>query len=159
MLIWRIYTDSLPSKMSLHRRRVLLREPDLLCVLCGEAQEETDHLIVHCDWSRRLWSECFRWWGSSWTSTESAKDLLLSWEVGGHSRAFKRLRKTLGYATMWSIWEERNKRCFQSQKRSVEEVLELVKARVAWWAKFRRTNCPYTVATIKRCIEEVKEHS
>ncbi|KAL9674562.1 hypothetical protein QQ045_030834 [Rhodiola kirilowii] len=107
-----------------------------------------------------IWkSSILRWWGASWATPESVKGMLESWEIGGRSRASKRLKKTLGYAVLWSIWEERNKRCFQNQKRSVEEIVELVKVRVAWWAKYLSTKCPYAISTIKRCITEVREHS
>ncbi|CAM8979776.1 unnamed protein product [Rhodiola kirilowii] len=158
MLVWRTYLDSLPTKMTLCRRRVLRREQDLQCVLCGGDQESTDHLLIQCVWSGRLWACCYRWWGERWSSPESVKILLESWEDRGRPRAANRLKKTMCYAILWSIWEERNRRCFQNQKRSVEEVVELVKARVAWWVKYRSTNCPYAISTIRRCITEVREN-
>ncbi|KAL9691762.1 hypothetical protein QQ045_012188 [Rhodiola kirilowii] len=137
MLIRRIYIDSLPSKATLFRRRVLSREQDLSCVLCEKEQETSDHMLIHGAWSWRVWTDGIRWWGTSWVAPETAKTLLESWEFGGSSKSSKRLWKILCYAILWSIWEERNKRCFQNRKRSVEEVGELVKARVEWWAKYR----------------------
>ncbi|KAL9688405.1 hypothetical protein QQ045_032826 [Rhodiola kirilowii] len=157
MLIWKIFLDSLPTKLALYRRRVLNRE-DLICALCEEDRESADHLLIHCKWSWKLWSISLKWWGSSWVAPQSVRCLLESWEIGGMSKPAKRIGKILCYATLWSIWEERNRRCFQSQRRSAEEVGELVKARVAWWAKFRNTKCPYSIETIKRCIEEVREN-
>ncbi|CAM8929340.1 unnamed protein product [Rhodiola kirilowii] len=158
MLIWRIFLDSLPTKIALYKRRVLTREEDLICVLCEEDRESSNHLLIHCKWSWELWSKGLLWWGSSWVVPQNARCLLESWEIGGVSNSSKRLGKILCYATLWSIWEERNRRCFHNQRRSVEEVGDLVKARVAWWAKFRNTKCPYSVETIKRCIEEVREN-
>ncbi|KAL9672928.1 hypothetical protein QQ045_029181 [Rhodiola kirilowii] len=159
LLIWKIYLGSLPSKMTLYGRMILRRDQNLKCDLCGIEQETTDHLLIHCEWSWKLWSCSLSWWGGVWVVPESAKCLLESWQVGGVSKAFNRMWKTLCYAILWSIWEERNKRCFKDQTRSVEAVGELVKARVAWWAKFRSLKCPYLVATIKRCIKEVRENS
>ncbi|KAL9679350.1 hypothetical protein QQ045_017208 [Rhodiola kirilowii] len=144
MLIWRIYLDSLPSKMALHRRRVLRNRQDLTCVLCDRDEESSDHLLVHCKWSRELWSRCLSWWGVSWVFPHSAKSVLESWVIEGSSKSYKRLWKILCYAIMWSIWEERNKRCFQDKKRPVEEIADLVRNRLAWWAKYRSSKCPYS---------------
>ncbi|KAL9687859.1 hypothetical protein QQ045_032267 [Rhodiola kirilowii] len=142
MLVWRIYLDSLPSK--------------IFCVFCGEEQESSNHLLLHCDWSWKVWAGGLSWWGCCWVVPKTAKSLLESWKVGGSSKSARRLGKVLCYAILWSIWEERNKRCFQNQKRSVDEIEELVKARVAWWAKFRGKKCPYPVDTIKRCRDALR---
>ncbi|CAM8981801.1 unnamed protein product [Rhodiola kirilowii] len=47
----------------------------------------------------------------------------------------------------------------KNKKRTIEELGELVKVWLAWWAKYRRSRCPYSVSTIKRCIEEVRDNS
>ncbi|KAL9672249.1 hypothetical protein QQ045_028499 [Rhodiola kirilowii] len=158
-LIWRIYMESLPSKEALGRRRVLRREEDLSCVLCEKEQETADHLLIHCSWSWLLWSMCLQWWGAAWVMPEKVKALLESWIIEGRKKSYKRLWKTLCYAVLWSIWDERNKRCFQKKKRSTMEIFELTKARLAWWAKYRSSNCPYSTMTIKRCIEEVRDNN
>ncbi|KAL9664594.1 hypothetical protein QQ045_019999 [Rhodiola kirilowii] len=97
------------------------------------------------------------WWGASWVAPETAKILLESWLIGGTSKPYKRVWKTLCYTILWSIWEERNIRCFQNKKRTAEEIGELVKVRLAWWAKYRSSRCPYSTLTIRRCIEEVRD--
>ncbi|KAL9680850.1 hypothetical protein QQ045_012630 [Rhodiola kirilowii] len=51
MLMWRIFLDSLPSKSFLCKRRILSKEEDLFCVLCGGERETSDHLLIHCEWS------------------------------------------------------------------------------------------------------------
>ncbi|KAL9667293.1 hypothetical protein QQ045_001644 [Rhodiola kirilowii] len=158
MLIWRVYLQSLPSKMMLQRRRVLRNQQDLLCVFCEAENESSDHLLIHCRWTWNLWCMCIKWWGVIWVFTQSAKCLLESWRIYDTSKTYKRLWKTLCYATVWSIWEERNLRCFQKKKRSLEEICELVKVRLAWWAKYRSSKCPYNISTISRCIEEVRDN-
>ncbi|KAL9674957.1 hypothetical protein QQ045_003156 [Rhodiola kirilowii] len=158
MLVWRIYIDSLPSKVCLLRRKVFSKDQNLSCVLCGSAQESSDHLLIHCAWSWRVWTDGLRWWGTNWVAPGTAQMLLESWELSGSSKTSKRLWKILCYAILWSIWEERNRRCFQNRKRSEEEVGELVKARVAWWAKYRRMKCPYSLDAIKGNIEDVREN-
>ncbi|KAL9663661.1 hypothetical protein QQ045_019052 [Rhodiola kirilowii] len=157
MFVWRVYLNSLPTKMTLKGRRVLSREEDIACVLCGTELETADHLLMHCKWSWGLWVVCLRWWGISWVLPRQVKSLLESLMIEGTSKSYKRVWRTLIYAILWSIWEERNKRCFQKKKRSIEEIWELVKARLTWWAKYRSSKCPYPVSTISRCIEEERD--
>ncbi|KAL9667760.1 hypothetical protein QQ045_002125 [Rhodiola kirilowii] len=159
LLIWKIYSDSLPSKMMLYGRKILKRDQNLKCDLCGIEQETTDHLLIHCQWSWKLWANSLTWWGGVWVMSETTRCLLESWHVGGETRAYNRMWKTLCYAVLWSIWDERNKRCFKEKRRSVGEIGELVKARVAWWSKYKSSKFPYSMGTIKRCIIEVRENS
>ncbi|CAM8990583.1 unnamed protein product [Rhodiola kirilowii] len=102
----------------------------------GSGQSCVDTL-ERWQWSWKLWAYSLTWWGGVWVVPGTSKCLLESWQVGGETRAFNRMWKTLCYAVLWSIWDERNKRCFKEQRRSVEEIGELVKARVAWWSKYR----------------------
>ncbi|CAM8966313.1 unnamed protein product [Rhodiola kirilowii] len=157
MFIWRVYEGGLLTKLALLRRRVLRKEEDLMCVLCEKEQESADHLLIHCEWSWKLWTTSIDWWGACWVAPETSKALLESWAIGGNSKSYKRVWRTLGYAIMWSIWEERNIRIFQNKKRKVEESGELVKVRLAWWAKYRSSRCPYPISTISRCITEVRD--
>ncbi|KAL9691204.1 hypothetical protein QQ045_011623 [Rhodiola kirilowii] len=48
MFVWRVYLNSLPTKMTLKGRRVLSKEEDLACVLCGTELETADHMLMHC---------------------------------------------------------------------------------------------------------------
>ncbi|KAL9659444.1 hypothetical protein QQ045_024250 [Rhodiola kirilowii] len=117
--------------MTLHRRKILKGDQNLACPLCGIEKETTDHLLIHCSWSWKVCGCCLNWWGSKWAMPHSVDCLLESWEVGGASNSFKRFWKTLYYAILWPIWEERNKRCFQDQIRLVEDVVDQVKVSVA----------------------------
>ncbi|CAM8986748.1 unnamed protein product [Rhodiola kirilowii] len=94
----------------------------------GSGQSCVDTL-ERWQWSWKLWAYSLTWWGGVWVVPGTSKCLLESWQVGGETRAFNRMWKTLCYAVLWSIWDERNKRCFKEQRRSVEEIGELVKAR------------------------------
>ncbi|KAL9683896.1 hypothetical protein QQ045_021323 [Rhodiola kirilowii] len=157
LLVWRVYGVSLPSKVNLFKRRVIRREEDLVCVFCRSVQETSDHLMLHCPWSRKLWVMSINWWGASWVMPETARNLLESWALLSTSKSYKRVWRTLGYAIVWSIWEERNNRCFQSKTRRVEDVGELVKIRLAWWEKYRSSKCLYSSSIISRIIEVLRE--
>ncbi|KAL9674201.1 hypothetical protein QQ045_030471 [Rhodiola kirilowii] len=158
MLVWRIYHDSLPTKDSLARKGVLSLSQNLNCDLCNQHAESPDHLFLQCNWSWNLWTWCIRWWGCNWVLPQTMKNLLQGWVIPRTTKTYKRFWKTLSYAIIWTIWEERNKRCFSDQRRRVEDAGEVVKTRLAWWIKFRNSGSPYTLTTIRRCIEEVRKN-
>ncbi|KAL9690771.1 hypothetical protein QQ045_011181 [Rhodiola kirilowii] len=158
MLVWRLYHDSLPTKDILARKGVLNAGHNLNCEFCGLKLETADHLLLHCNWSCGLWTWCIRWWGSYWVMPHTMKALLQGWVIPNSTKTYKRFWKTLSYAIIWTIWEERNKRCFSNQRRSVEEAGEVVITRLARWIKFKNSGSPYSLTTIRRCIDEVRRN-
>ncbi|KAL9686643.1 hypothetical protein QQ045_031036 [Rhodiola kirilowii] len=158
MLVWRLYHDSLPTKDNLARKGVLNASHNLNCDLCNHQLESADHVLLQCKWSWSLWTWCIRWWGSYWVAPHTMKALLQGWVIPGTTKTYKRFWKTLSYAIIWTIWEERIKRCFSDQRRTVEEAGEVVITRLAWWIKFRNSGSPYSLTTIRRCIDEVRRN-
>ncbi|CAM8878686.1 unnamed protein product [Rhodiola kirilowii] len=158
LLVWRIYHESLPTKDNLFKKGVLSVNHNLNCDLCDQHVESVDHLLLQCGWSWKLWSWCIHWWGSYWVAPYTMRELLQGWVIPRSTKTYKRFWKTLSYAIIWTIWEERNKRCFSSQRRSIEEAGEMVKTRLAWWIKFRNSGSPHSITTIRRCIEEVRRN-
>ncbi|KAL9663373.1 hypothetical protein QQ045_018759 [Rhodiola kirilowii] len=156
LLVWRLYHESLPMKESLYRKGVLSATHNLNCDICNQQVESADHLLLQCSWSWQLWSWCILWWGSYWVVPLTMRELLQVWVIPGTTKTYKRFWKTLSYAIIWTIWEERNKRYFSNQRRSIEEAGEMVKTRLAWWIKYRNSGSPYSLTTIRRCIEEVR---
>ena len=58
MLLWRIGSNSLPTKDNLRRRSV---SSDPICVLCRQENETSQHIFFKCPVARAIWySSC---WG------------------------------------------------------------------------------------------------
>jgi len=56
---WRILLDRLPTRLNLARRGVQL--VNLLCPLCLDGDESTDHLFNTCRVVQQVWDQCDRW--------------------------------------------------------------------------------------------------
>jgi len=48
-------------------------------VVCVRNVESMDHLFIHCEVTRELWSLIFQSLGVAWVITQRVRDLLVSW--------------------------------------------------------------------------------
>ena len=48
------------------------------CYLCGKEEENCNHLLLHCGFSRAVWHLLISLFGVSWVLPHTVKDLLLS---------------------------------------------------------------------------------
>lgn len=51
--IWRIKKRGIPTKAGLIRRGINI--PSSICELCGNGLEDGDHLLVGCDFAKKVW--------------------------------------------------------------------------------------------------------
>lgn len=88
---------------------------DKQCVLCDQHPETFTHLFFHCEEVKALWNEMKNWLGLH-ISTGSSNALLRSFR--GHLRGSKKIHKralaTIA-ATIYIIWEMRNKKIFEAE--------------------------------------------
>ena len=58
---WTALLDRIPTRSNLRRRNMLEPEESLLCVLCGEREETTTHLFLHCEVTSKIWRAMLNW--------------------------------------------------------------------------------------------------
>ncbi|KAG5574498.1 hypothetical protein H5410_054632 [Solanum commersonii] len=58
----------------------------------------------------------------NWTMPEHTSDLLSCWISRGGSKSQKRWWKLIPSCVWWSIWKERNGRCFEDRSNSIHKV-------------------------------------
>lgn len=58
---WKLLLDRLPTKVNLHVRNVLPLEASMVCVLCDNGVETSNHLFLHCSVASRVWREVMNW--------------------------------------------------------------------------------------------------
>lgn len=108
---------------------------DLLeLMLCNADKESCDHLFVTCSESWKIWAEWCRLWGIMWISPGNVKELFFVWNKWQLVRLDARIWKMGFFAMVWSIWKSRNEIVFQGKKWNKDQVLELARIRVAYWA-------------------------
>jgi hypothetical protein len=96
------------------------------CCMCKKKGESIDHLLLHCDTARELWSFMFSLFGIEWVMPQSVLGLLTTWGASqGHGLA-KNVWRLVPHCVLWSIWRERNARLFED----VETVMVVLRKRL-----------------------------
>ncbi|XP_021996132.1 uncharacterized protein LOC110893327 [Helianthus annuus] len=131
-LLWRAIIGKVASKPGLVRRGVPL--PDTLCPRCGLVDEDTDHIFVNC-----LWSKCIWWSIMSWVRIGFPADIsnlygLISYIKDNLSgRIWRRVVYTIAIATVWWIWNDRNKKAFDDVFVPVTSSVNQIKVDAFLW--------------------------
>ena len=92
------------------------------CYLCGEEEENIDHLLIHCLKIRTLWSSLLIALDIAWVTPWMTKDVIISWnKIPLRKDDCKISRATLCYL-FWAIWNERNKVVFEDEQFSLSRL-------------------------------------
>jgi len=59
--LWKLLHDRIPTKVNLFNRHALLPESSLVCVFCEECLETSNHLFIHCGYTKGVWDGVFNW--------------------------------------------------------------------------------------------------
>lgn len=109
-----------------HMRHSL--QQSALCALCGQEPETTDHLLLNCVYSRKVWFRLLNSVGRQHWAPNGDETLAVWWQQQ-RSNAPSALRKSFDSALMlvaWSFWKERNRRVFDGAHRLPHRLHQLV---------------------------------
>jgi hypothetical protein len=73
---WTAALGKILTHDNLRRRRIVVVE---WCVMCKKHGESVDHLLLHCDVARVVWSFFYSLFGVEWVMPSSVLDLLSAW--------------------------------------------------------------------------------
>ena len=97
--LWQACTDSIPTMLNLHKRRIV---PSSVCCLCHAGEESMLHALWFCQDICSVWGSCFTSLPSEFSRVSSFRDLLeLVFCSSLNAKVFA--------MTCWSIWSRRNK--------------------------------------------------
>jgi hypothetical protein len=110
--VWTVALGKILTHDNLRRRGIAVIE---WCVLCKKHGESVDHLLLHCDVARVVWSSFYSLFGVEWVMPSSVLDLLSGWGTllgrGPVFRIWKQVpfvfcaacgvREILGFLKMW----------------------------------------------------------
>lgn len=113
---WLVAWDKLNTCDNLQRRRAYKALSPHVYILCFKDGESGDHLFLHCDVARFLWSSLFGVTGESWVCLRTVRDFLLMQAYGFGGQRDRRILWRNGI--LWVIWSERNWRIFKEQRQS-----------------------------------------
>jgi hypothetical protein len=90
--------------------------------MCKKSEESIDHLLLHCDVARELWSYFLTLFGVEWGMPRRVLDLLNSWvDLLGCGQA-NTIWRQVPLCLMWGLWREMNAWQFEDVETSVLEL-------------------------------------
>jgi hypothetical protein len=106
------------------------------CPLCQVADEDCNHLFVHCRFTQQVWGRVRTWSKAAFPIPGDAHHNTEGWWLDARKRAPKNLRRdfdTMAILVHWRVWKERNARVFQSELSTTERVFDLIIEDVRAW--------------------------
>lgn len=82
------------------------------CPLCLKVKESMDHLLLACDTAQGLWRAFLVLFGCEWVLSRRVDEHFQSWNLAVDSKRGRMMWRLSLMADLWSLWKERNVRCF-----------------------------------------------
>lgn len=114
MFGWRVLHNGVPVRVNLAQRGMHI---DQVCPRCGEEDETLEHLLLHCEVSKRVWYQS----PLRLDVTRARGGKFREW-VGGNKKEDEWW--SLFWMLFWQIWLSRNMWVFEGQKRDEKEMVE-----------------------------------
>lgn len=91
------------------------------CSLGGQEVEINGYLLLHCNTIVNLWNLFLCILGVSWVVPKNTFEIL-NWKGVGSRGAEENWWKIIPACTWWTIWKERNARCFEGKSSKIQKV-------------------------------------
>ncbi|XP_071693103.1 uncharacterized protein [Rutidosis leptorrhynchoides] len=129
---WLAIQGAIPVKEVLSFRHCLSNGVDDKCRWCLDSVESIDHLLLHCSWSRHIWSALFSWWNIWWVMPSTILEFSHDW-CNGMGIKVGKFWKLIGPATIWAIWIARNDIVFSEVYTCWAMIVGRIKLKVFQW--------------------------
>ncbi|CAN0858579.1 hypothetical protein LINGRAHAP2_LOCUS7334 [Linum grandiflorum] len=101
------------------------------CLFCESAEENLNHLILHCNFTSKVWSHFAQALGFSLVQPANLINLMRCWK--SFCWKLKPFVSALPQAISWAIWSERNNRVFRDQVSSANTICSRVVEMIFRW--------------------------
>ncbi|CAL5388149.1 unnamed protein product [Camellia sinensis] len=151
---WLVWWDRIATANLLLRHHII--HTPIHCAFCGNVEESTVHLLVHCYYSWRIWSVIVNWWGILWVSPGSIQELLVWWFGQKRQHLGRVIWEALPLAILWTIWIARNDKVFNSKEPNWVDLVETIKIKVAFWVKQSFSLPEFSIHDFLFCLHGIK---
>ncbi|KAL8459447.1 hypothetical protein ACS0TY_036799 [Phlomoides rotata] len=136
-IVWKVLRQRMPTREDLRRRGIIQGNGDTTCVLCGEEEENLNHLFFECKFANNIWWNIYHWTGISTAPQRNPIEHFLqhSATLGSNDVC---LGSTIWIGTIWYIWKCRNERVFEGTVPSLGKITDEIKARTWSWIVAKR---------------------
>jgi hypothetical protein len=129
---WQAILGRIQTKENLCKRRVL-QPNQTSCALCGVGVETTIHLILHCNFSSKVWYGVMRWLGYVIIPPLSLSSSFGSLVEYGRGKRGKKCLAIIWCSFLWAVWNSRNEKVFNNKDVGVVETIKQVKFQAWKW--------------------------
>jgi len=136
---WTLLLDRIPTRVNLHKIRLMGMEDSKRCVFCDGEDESTVHLFLHCDIISKVWREVMRWLNFNFINPPNLFIHALCWMRGVRSKLFRRGVWLIWHAVVWVVWKSRNNWIFNNHIIGAEEMVDQIKV-LSWHWSLARLN-------------------
>ncbi|KAG5539456.1 hypothetical protein RHGRI_019858 [Rhododendron griersonianum] len=143
---WMAYLGKLKTGDFLLRIGIIYQHHHALCKFCGETIESIDHSLLFCTPVWNVWCKILKWWGIQWVTPNSVSDIINWWLSYRQKPKIKVIWDCIPFAVLWSLWKMRNEHLFQNKDLNWEDVVDLIKLRIAFWVKTKWNDGDYSVS-------------
>ncbi|KAJ8754033.1 hypothetical protein K2173_001931 [Erythroxylum novogranatense] len=132
LFLWRLLRKAIPCKANLKERHVDIRDT---CPICDNSPETGDHLFLHCDFARSVWSLISVDW--SFSRTVTLHPWLTSIMLGG-----SKTQQEEYCVILWSLWTYRNEVLWQQKRKDPSSIFRRAFTVLSDWkhAQHRQQN-------------------
>lgn len=128
MFTWLALLGKLHTKEKLAN---IIPQQENTCVLCGLHPESTNHLFIHCTFSWKAWALWTNIWDLKWSTPPTIRAAYDQWVSPLSGAHFKKVWASSFFVIIWTIWKERNARCFENKSNSPNQLHDLVLLRLS----------------------------
>ncbi|XP_021974532.1 uncharacterized protein LOC110869599 [Helianthus annuus] len=132
---WRGVQDRLSTMVGLKKRGLLATDP--VCTLCGERDEDADHLFIFCYAAAVLWHKVSNWCKVQQIFAHSIKDLFEFYKSAHLDEPKRVYLQSIILATCWAIWKARNEKIFKGKHVNIEGTFGEMQTMTFLWIKNR----------------------
>jgi hypothetical protein len=90
--------------------------------LCQRSGESINHLLLHFEMACTLWNVLFNLFGVNWVMNGRVIDLMACWKSQRGNKMVMEVWRMAHLCLMWTIWKERNARCFEDTELTMVEL-------------------------------------
>ena len=158
IFLWLAIQEKLNTKAKLGRLGII-PVAESVCTFCGLWPESPSHLLLHCQFSWALWAWWLQIWELKWVPPSSLYEAFFQWQFPSHNPFFKKIWCAIFFIIPWTLWKERNTRCFENKANNQAHLQNLVLLRLSWWIKGWNDAFSYTSDDVIRnpmCLKWAK---
>ncbi|KAJ0616065.1 putative reverse transcriptase zinc-binding domain-containing protein [Helianthus annuus] len=113
--MWKALDNNLPTLVALKKKR-RINIPNTLCSLCGETEEDSDHLFTSCTDATTIWQSINDWCKIPNFFASSIKDLVMMHSYVKTSNYKKKGIQAIIFTAAWCIWKKGTRLFFGTRR-------------------------------------------